>query len=341
MRGFTPVPVSCLLLGMGLSLGLAPATAHADITADARKESTLTWYTAMLPEEAKALADRFHTQYPAITVNYTVMRANQIPIRISIEQRAGKYDVDVTSASAWQVAALEPAGALETYVPPEAKNLIPEAIDKNHQWFGEFVLTLPIVYNTKTLAAQGLKPPTSYEDLTKPEYKGKFSVESTDSEWFHVMTKAAGRGLMDELAANAPVFNDGHTTTLNGLIAGEFPISLGTFGYKAFEAAHQQNYPLVVVNANPTVAEWQLVAIVKNAPHPNAGKLFENWLLSKDTQDFLQQKFGRTPTRHDVPSKKGIIDPAKDPVVYSDPSEAANYAEYADDFNSTFHINGQ
>jgi hypothetical protein len=71
--------------------------------------------------------------YPKIKVNFVVIRANQIPIRISTEQRAGKFRVDVTSASAWQVSALASTGALDTYKPPEAKNLIPEAVDKKHQ----------------------------------------------------------------------------------------------------------------------------------------------------------------------------------------------------------------
>jgi len=332
-----------LKLVSALSLGLAvlmPGQARADIASAAGAEGNLTWYVAMLPAEAKTLADEFNKLYPKIKVNFVVMRANEIPIRISTEQRAGKFLVDVISASAWQIAALAPTGALATYLPPEAKKLIPEAVDKNHQWFGEFILTIPIVYNTKTLAAENLKPPTSYQDLTKPEYKGKFSIESTDSEWFHVMVKSVGQKLMNGLAANDPVFNDGHTTTLNGLIAGEFPISLGTFGYKAF-AAEKDHYPLVILNAKPTVAEWQLVALVKNAPHANAGKLFENWIISKDTQTFVAKKFGRTPTRLDVPGEKGVIDPTTDPIIYSDPNDAARYAHYASQFNSTFHINGQ
>lgn len=329
-------------LCLGVSIGIcAPLAAHADMASDAQAEGELMWYVAMLPDEAKGISEEFMKRYPKIQVKYVVMRANLIPIRISTEQRAGKFDVDVVSASAWQVSALSPFGALQTYVPPEAKNLIPQAVDKNSQWFGHFIMTIPIAYNTKTLAAQKLKAPTSYEDLTKPEYKGKFSIETTDLEWFHVMVKAAGPALMKKIAANGPVFNNGHTTTLNGLIAGEFPITLGTYGYKAFGAAKKDHYPVVVLNAKPTVAVWQLVALVKNAPHPNAGKLFENWILSKDAQIFVQDKYGRTPNRLDVPAEKGILDPAKDPVVYSDPKDAAGYADYANDFNSTFHINGQ
>jgi iron(III) transport system substrate-binding protein len=335
------VSVFCLGISIGAMSLCTPLAAHADPVSSAQAEATFTWYAAMSPDEVKGIAEEFMKRYPKIQVKYVVMRANQIPIRISTEQRAGKFEVDVLSASAWQVSALSPFGALQTYVPPEAKNLIPQAVDKNGQWFGEYILTIPIAYNTKTLAAQKLKPPASYEDLTKPEYKGKFSIETTDTEWFHVMLKAAGPALMKKIAANGPVFNDGHTTTLNGLIAGEFPISLGTYGYKAFTAAKSDHYPIVLLNAKPTVGEWQLVALAKNAPHPNAGKLFENWILSKEGQTFVRDKYARTPSRLDVVAEKGILDPAKDPVVYSDPNDAVGYADYANDFNSTFHINGQ
>lgn len=319
---------------------IAPKISYADVMATAQKEGQVVWYVAMLPTEAKAIADRFNMEYPSIHLTYVVMRSNQIPIRITTEMRAGQTNADVVSSSAWGVSGLAFTHSLMKYTPPEAKGLVPSAVDKNGYWFGEYVLTLPIVYNSKTLAADSLPPPKSLADLTNPIYRGKFSIEINDYEWYHALVKTVGQPLLDKLAANQPLFRDGHTTMMNGLIDGEYPISLGVFGYKAY-GAQRKKLPIVLVNASPTIAEFQIVGITKDAPHPAAAKFFENWLISKDAQEFVGEKFQRTPTRNDVPATTGIYDPAKDKLTYSDPNAAVNYSKYETGFNKTFHINGQ
>jgi iron(III) transport system substrate-binding protein len=329
-----------VLLLAGLLSGFMSRPGLAVTQAAAEQDGKVVWYVAMLPTEARDVADKFMAEYPKIHVTYVVMRANQIPIRLTTEMRAGEANADVVSSSAWDVSALALAHDLLKYQPPEAKNLIPAAVDKNGYWVGEFLLTLPIAYNTKVLTSEGLPPPKSLADLTKPEYKGKFSIEIDDYEWFHALVDALGQPMMDKLAANGPLFRDGHTTNMNGVIDGEFPISLGVFGYKAY-AAEQQGFPIVILNAPPTVAEFQIVGIPENAPHMNAAKFFENWLISKDAQNFVENKFQRTPTRNDVPPLTGIYDPTKVALTYSDPNAAAQYSSYENGFNRTFHINGQ
>jgi iron(III) transport system substrate-binding protein len=328
------------LLCLGISSLFTPKPGFSATQADAEKDAQVTWYVAMLPTEARDIAKEFTNEYPKIHVTYVVMRANQIPIRVTTEIRAGQANADVVSSSAWDVSALALNHDLLKYSPPEAANLIPAAVDKNSYWVGEFILTLPIVYNSKALAAQGLQPPTSLQDLTSPQYKGKFSIEIDDYEWYHALVKTIGQPVLQKLADNDPLFRDGHTTNMNGVIDGEFPISLGVFGYKAYEAK-EKGFPIVLLNAYPTVAEFQIVGIPKNAPHMNAAKFFENWLVSKQAQTFVENKFQRTPTRNDVPALTEIYDPKKTVLTYSDPNAAAQYSEYENGFNRTFHVNGQ
>lgn len=333
-----------VVVGQVLVATTASAASNSNISQLQRradKEGTVTWYVAMNPKEAHSMAEEFMKEYPRIQVNYLTMRANKIPLRITTEQRAGKYTADVVSASAWNISSLQYAHALQKYVPQQAKNLVPQARDKQHYWVGEYILTMPIAYNAKTLASDGLPPPKSYKDLTKPQYKGKFSIEVTDYEWFHTMSTAAySHHLMDELAKNDPQFRNGHTTNMNGLISGEFPISIGIYGYKAYEA-QKKGYPIKIVHADPTVAEWQLAGIVKHAPHPAAAKFFENWLISKSGQAFAKKIADRTPTRNDVPANDVIYDPKEDHMAFSNPYASNRYSEVEKDFNQTFHINGR
>lgn len=49
------------------------------------------------------------------------------------------------------------------------------------------------------MAAAGLKPPTSYEDLTKPEWRGKFSIDPVTDDVFKDLEKSQGRAKVRNL----------------------------------------------------------------------------------------------------------------------------------------------
>ncbi|MBP2670540.1 MAG: iron transporter substrate-binding protein, partial [candidate division NC10 bacterium] len=58
-------------------------------------------------------------------------------------------------------------------------------------------------------------------------------------------------------------------------------------------------------------------AIIKNAPHPTAAKLFLDWTVSKEMQQLMVERFGRRSVRKDVGSPAGL------PVL--DQIKAINY----------------
>ena len=93
--------------------------------------------------------------------------------------------------------------------------------------------------------------------------------------------------------------------------------------------------PLEWVPVEPVVAKLHPVAITAQAPHPNAAKLFADYLLSKEGQTTLRD-LGNHPSRPDVESAitrfKGIK------LIPSDPREAENYTNLVTLYKSVFGI---
>jgi len=185
-----------------------------------------------------------------------------------------------------------------------------------------------------------LKPPASWADLARPEWRGKFALFNGSYEWFATMHRALGDAngdrLMQALAANQPVMIATHQLALNMTAAGEYAAALNVYGYDV-ERLRKQGQPVALVNAVPTVGEINAVALVKGAPHPNAARFFERWLLSRDTQEFIVTALGRVSGRKDVKSDEAIWNPRMR-IVITNPSDSANYAAYVRAFDQTFGI---
>jgi iron(III) transport system substrate-binding protein len=312
-----------------------------DLEAGAKKEGKLVWYGAMVGDELGTIAKKFTEKY-GIPVEYIVMDSTVMPSRVMTEQKGGKFNADVISASGWPMDQIKRSKALEKYISPETKALDKGTVDPEGYWAAHFSLTYPIVYNTQKLKELGLKPPTSYEDLTKPEWQGHFSVHRADYEWYSSMMKSLGekgKQLTEDLAKNKPQVREGHPVLLQGVINGEYAASISAFGYKA-DQQKAKGEPVDYVNVNPTIAVLQPIGIAKNAPHPYAARLFQTWLLSADGQKFIFDSFGRTPTRKDVGKGSNVYDPSRFNYYYSAPESGAEYENIAKEFKKVFGIGG-
>jgi iron(III) transport system substrate-binding protein len=75
---------------------------------------------------------------------------------------------------------------------------------------------------------------------------------------------------------------------LDQTIAGEYAIALQIFNHHAVISA-KQGAPVKWIPMEPTTGALSVVSIAKNAPHPNAAKLFEDFLVSKEGQAVYQR----------------------------------------------------
>jgi iron(III) transport system substrate-binding protein len=275
-------------------------------------EGVVSVYTTTDETEAAELLAGFHTLRPTIRVDYNELNSTELYDRFVNEAAAGKVRSDVLWSSAMdQQIKLVNDGYAETYASPEAARL-PQWAVWNYQAYGVTAEPVAIAYNKGLLPAAEI--PKTHTELTrllagKPEaIKGKVAtydpersavgllfisqdVEITKSTWD--LARAMGE-------AGAKLYST-TSTMLDRIAAGDQLIAYNVIGSYAFERAKQEPSLGVVLPADYTIVMSRIGFIPKGAPHPNAAKLFLDYLLSKDGQTRLAAR-SLGSVRDDVPA---------------------------------------
>jgi iron(III) transport system substrate-binding protein len=315
------------------------ASSGGGLEAQAKAEGSVVLYSAMSAQDTDALAKRFMAAYP-IALHVLRVESSQLPAKIAIAARAGQPDADVEISPGFQTDQLKRNGLLDAFVVPEDHDFTAGTVDPDNFWSAAYLNTDVIVYNTNRLKAAGLKPPTSWADLARPEWRGNVALFNASYEWYATMRKALGAAytdrLMAGLAANGTVLVGTHQLALNMTAAGEYAAAMNVYGYDV-DRLQKQGQPVALVNAEPTVGEINAVAVVKSAPHPAAARFFVRWLLSRETQAFVVHDLGRVSGRKDVKSNETIWNPHMR-IVITNPADSVNYADDVRQFDTVFGI---
>ena len=269
---------------------------------------TLTVYSSTNEQEGLPLWKIFEDA-TGIKVNYVRAGDATLMGRIAVEHRApGANTWDILQTTTLNKV---PPDLLMAFDPPEAKNIQPEARDPNRRWYGTYAN-----YNTPAFNTQHVKPsdlPQSYEEfVTRKEWAGKIAIDRTDNEWLkgimiHYGEEKGTKLIKDIVAALNPIVTDGHLALARSVGAGEYHVALNNYLMLTMNVKLAGN-PTDFWALEPVVQMFGQVGINAKAPHPNAARLAANFLLSKEAQQFLT-KFGRIPTRADVPTNPpGIVE---------------------------------
>jgi iron(III) transport system substrate-binding protein len=189
-------------------------------------------------------------------------------------------------------------------------------------------------YNTRAVPKASV--PKSYSDLLRPEWKGQIGLEGRAYEWFGTMLKAMGeeKGLpyMRELAKQAQL-RAGRTLLAQLVAAGEFKGALTAYS-QTFEVLKPSGAPVDWVYLNPVFANIHPTGVAAKAPHPNAGRLFIDFVLSKRGQELIRG-MGRIPDRIDTPPEQARLIEGIKPVFA--PTEVLEeFERYAKIFHEIF-----
>jgi len=330
---------------VALLASLVPVPAAAavgdDLIARAKGEGRVVLYGAMVGDQANAAAERFHAAY-GITLDVLRIGADQIPARIMTEARGGMHNADAIAQPALQTGLLKRLGLLASYVPPEKAELLAGMADPDGAWTTYCIKTEVIAFNPARLRALGIAAPRTWEDLSRPEWRGQFALASNDIEWDVALRKFYGRArndqLMRALAANQPRLIESHTLGLTLIASGEVLGMAAAYGPDAL-IAKRKGLAVDFVNPTPTVMELDAFSILKDAPHPNAARLLLRWWLARDTQQWWTDNFISPSARKDVRSDRTLLDP-HGRYVTTDPADSADYNADVRDFRTIFNIVG-
>ena len=166
--------------------------------------------------------------------------------RILSEARARRFEVDVMAGSSSALEPLYRESLLQEVKSPYLADIIPRAIAPHRQWVSVYLSTFVQAYNTNLVRKESL--PRTFQDLVRPEWKGKLGIEAEDFDWFAQvlmdMGEAQGLRVFREIVAlNGISVRKGHNLLTNLIAAGEVPLALTDYGFLA-EQAKRKGAPL-------------------------------------------------------------------------------------------------
>ncbi|HZD71166.1 MAG TPA: extracellular solute-binding protein [Actinomycetes bacterium] len=326
--------------GAMLLLSLA-ACAGGGSNASSGGADKVVWYTTFASDDVHPMVAAFNKKYPDIQVEALRLSADKIPQRVLTEQRGGKYNADVISGESVYVSQLVSAQALMPYNAPQEAPL-PTSLDLPDGYRTViYANTTVIAYNPAALKAHHLKPPTSWQDLTKPEWKGRFSIDPGAVNFYQSMIASMGHDdalkLIQALGANSPRLVESHTLALTQVQAGE-PLATATaYGYKAAKLKRKTPDRVEFVNTKPLPTSLTLIDLAKKAPHEKAAKVFLDWMESKEGQKAVVDVTNHVSLRDDVGNDPTVWDPSKWPPAWVGPASPSQYNTLVSEYKEALH----
>ena len=289
-----------VFLFSSLSVSAARAGSDAKIIEAAKKEGTVSYYTTMTLSQSKKVVDKFQEKYPFIKPELFRGGGDEVLNRIQNEARGGLYAWDVVSTRGDSVLTLRDAKLITSYRSPESKFVDRDMVDDEGYWTAYYVNPYVLGYNTKLVKKEDV--PKTYEQLLDPKWKGK-KISIDDSAYgllaglIHAWGKEKAVEYFKKLAAQEPVVMRGNTNRVQLAMAGEYPLIIAYA--PTIQRETSKGHPMDWVPLEPVPVQVNPMMLAAKAPHPNAGKLFIDFLLSKAGQKMLVG-FRRIPVREDV-----------------------------------------
>jgi iron(III) transport system substrate-binding protein len=293
----------------------------AEVKDKAEAEGKLVFYTTANASDAKAITDGFKKIYPKIDVHFDRTSDSLLMEMILNEARAGKSLWDVAQTTGFYGYLLKKRGLLAAYDSPERKYFREGFKDPQGFWTSTYTTYAVFGYNTRLVSKANI--PRSHEDLLKPAWKGQFGLEGRAYEWFAATISGMGRekGLdyMRALAKQQPNLRVGRTLLAQLVAAGEFNGTLTAYMHN-FDTLKAGGAPVEWVPLAPSFANLHPIGISAKAPHPNASRLFVDYVLSQRGQEIvraLKRIPDRIDTLPDPPSLlKGVTPAFTVPEIY-------------------------
>lgn len=292
----------------------------------ATKEGTATFHTSIdLPVAQKMVTD-FEQLYPGIRIQLERTGAERVLQRIEQEYASNIHAADVVESSdVTMFLGWKRKGWLAQYVPAEVARVWPkEERDVDGQFASVRAQLSVIAYNTKQVKAEDA--PKSFADLLAPKWRGRM-VKAHPGYSGTILTstfateKAMGWPYFDALAKQRIMQVQSASDPPKKVAQGERSIMVDGNEYVVFYLKEAGN-PIEIVYAtegSPLIAGQ--VAVMKQAAHPNAARLFAEYVFSLRCQQLMADVGGSRSFHPDVRLGAGRLPLSAIKVLKSDPIE--------------------
>jgi iron(III) transport system substrate-binding protein len=328
------------LLASGLMVEPLCAQERSAVIEAARKEAKVALATSVSAAGFPRFLQAFTAKYPFIDATNGLYSAptGRVLARIDAEMQSRNLNFDLLHvASLAPFLALSRKGQLLGYRSGELDAYPPEASDRD-QWATARIVGVIMAYNKNFLAPE--KAPKAWADLLKPEFKGRKliiqdSAAGTSFNQMYMLEKLLGSDFMRKWGQQEPVIVATSAQLIDMLVRGEALVGATVDHFRAFEADAVKAGIVGIYPSEGMPLAIAPIAILKDAPHPNAARLFIDYALSEEGQNVLAVEiFGVYSMRKGVRAPAGqlSLQEAK-PLL---PADLADYEKAAQTFPETF-----
>ena len=266
-------------------------TTGADI-AKAEQEGEFLFYTHDSEPAAAGIIEAFGKDFPKIKGKYVRAQNGSLFSKTVAERSAGKFNVDVIQFSEPATAIdFQKRGGYTRYLSPEAAGYAAEHLSSpagDYFWVG--VTFAGIAYNTDKVKPEDA--PKSWKDLLNPRWANGVNVKQSNSgtqfvQWYE-LRRLYGDGFWKDFAKLRPRGFDSRVQLFDRLAKGDDKIC-ALAEYAGYLLHKEKGAPIAfVAPADGLPAGPLLNGIADKAPHPEASRLFVDWLMSNRGQSHYQ-----------------------------------------------------
>ena len=258
----------------------------------AKAEGKVVWYTS-LSGNYREIVEAFKKKYPEIQIEVYRAGSSDVAERLLSEAQAGRYLADAMETTPGALMLLRDKGILKAFTSPELAKYPGEAKTNADggrvYWVTDREAYLGFGYNTKLIPSNQV--PKNYQDLLRPEFKGKLAVttESSSARVIGTMLKSKGEEYVKKLKdLDIRLFKLASLGFLNLMMAGEIAGSPAVFQNQVI-VAKEKGAPIDWVPLDLVPANAGGSAIIANAPHPHAALLLTDFVIGADGQKLMEQ----------------------------------------------------
>lgn len=308
------------------------------IVTEAKKEEVVSTTASWSPETRDNVIRAVKDKY-GISVEVSTGGTASLGQKILEERRAGIFNFDATvQGTNFGVNIMKPVDGFD---PAEPALILPEVKDPKmwqggaFPWFDRAHTMIPFFARLDTnlsINTTVVKPGeiSAYKDLLDPKWKGKIIVRDplavgTGSGWFRENGKDLGMDFMRALVKQDVIFSSNDRQCVEWLARGR-GAALIAGSADQLTLFMGEGSPIAIIDAKDSRTfspSSGIVSLVNRAPHPNAARLFINWILTKEAQTLLSKTEGLPSRRLDVPTDHIL------PVLMLQPDR--KYREYTED----------
>src|SRR5580765_7887811 len=258
----------------------------------AKKEGKVVWYTSVDLPLAEKIAKSFEAKFPGIAVRVERTGAERVFQRIGQEYASRIYAVDaVQSSDAAHFIVWKRDGLLAPYVPEDVAQHYPAEHKDADGLFASFRVGLSVIGCNTDLVKPGDRP-KSFADLLDPKWKGKIvkahpSYSGTIMTATYELVRDLGWPYFEKLAQQNVMQVQSASDPPKKLALGERAVQADGNEYNLFQLkeAGQPVEPLYASEGTPLIVGPN--GLFKNAPNPNAARLFQSYCFTAECQQLV------------------------------------------------------